>query len=283
MEGREINIFMKLSIYFYLFNATVREFDLDSTVLNFTSFADEVVCSTIPSEDDTYERLIAWQERLGVARFKVVMTDIQLSNNRFDGLLKTAALQGCSRSTEEEPRVYVIADADERFALSNRPKWIAAAERLTTTPYDGYLVPVLDLYKDENHIKSSENIGMKFRMHDDSVVKRGVIPEAEMGYNNLFRTDMSDSTEPLRGDGKLARFISVVRDPMHLWPLSTSYLNDGPYVLHYGHLDANRRAKINREFWYEHWKARSGWEPNMVKDADEIRNTPVVKHNVALT
>lgn len=274
---------MKLSCYFYLFNARVREFDLDSTIVNFTSFFDEVVCATIPSEDDTYERLLEWQKDLGTEYFKVVMTDIKLSNNRFDGDLKTAALKACSPSTKDDPRCYVIADADERFVLSNLPKWHQACARLMKSPQDGLLIPVLDLYKDDQHIRSDQSIGVKFRLHKDTVVRRGVIPEAEMHFEGRFRTDMSDSTEPLTADGKLAAFAPIVQNPMHLWPLATDVLREYPYVLHYGHLDAERRAKLNREFWHEHWKNRSGWEPNMEMDADKIRSFPLVKHQVALT
>lgn len=273
---------MKLSIYSYLFNSRLREFDLDGAITNFTQFADEVVISTIPSEDDTYQRLLDWEAKLE-GRLKVVMTDIKLANNRFDGDLKTAALQACSKSTKQDPRAYIIADCDERFALSNRDKWLFATQRLFELPIDGFLVPVLDLYQDEHHIRADQTVGVKFRLHKDSVVKRGVIPEAEMGYKGLFRTDMSDSTEPLNASGHLANFAPIVRDPTHLWPQVTTYLTQVPYVLHYGHLDADRRARLNREFWREHWFNRSNQEPNMVMNAEQLKSVKVVKHQVALT
>ena len=274
---------MKLSTYAYLFNATKREFDLDGMVTNFTDFADEVVCATIPSEDDTLERLKGWEAKLGASRFRVVQSTIDITkDNRWDGGLKTAALEACSPSTVEDPRVYVIADADERFVPSNRPKWIQAAEWLMASPYDGYLIPVLDLYQDDRHIRADQTVGVKFRMHKNTVVKRGVIPEAEMGYGGLFRTDMSDSTEPIDRYGHLARFGSVVANPMHLWPQVTDYLNQYPYVLHFGHLDAERRAKLNREFWREHWLNRSGQEPTMEYQAERIREFKLIEHKVAL-
>lgn len=278
---------MKLSIYTYLFNATKREFDLDGAISNFIDFADEVVIATIPSEDDTYERLIDWEhkllERYGRRLLRVVMTDIKLANNRFDGDLKTAALRACSKSTRDDPRAYIIADCDERFPLSNKPRWVYAAERLFELPIDGFLIPVLDLYQDEHHIRADQTVGVKFRLHKDTVVKRGVIPEAELGYDNLFRADMSDSTEPLNSLGHLAQFVPIVRDPMYLWPQATSYLNQTPYVLHYGHLDADRRARLNREFWREHWLKRSGQEPTMVLNAEQLKSVKVVRHQVALT
>ncbi len=272
---------MKLSSYSFLFAARRNEFDLDGMVTNFTAFFDEVVIATIPHADDTYERLLTWQAKL--PNLKIVMTDIDITTtNRWDGELKTAALKACSPSTKEDPRCYVIMDGDEFVTLSNRPKWIQAAETLMNLPYDGYLIPVLDLYQDNHHIRADQNTGVKFRLHKNTVVKRGVIPEAEMGYNNLFRTDMSDSSEPLTGDGRLANFFPLVRDGMHLWPLSTTYLSAYPHVFHTGHLDAERRAKLNREFWREHWIKRSNWEPNMEYNAEKIRSFKLVKHQLPL-
>lgn len=273
----------KLSIYFYLFLARKNDFDLDGTIQNFTDFADEVVCATIQlPDDDTPVRLAEWENKLGSSRFRVVATDIKLSNNRFDGDLKTAALRGCTKSTPEQPRVYAIADADERFAPSNRPKWDEAAANLMRLPqYDGFMIPVVDLYQDEYHVRSDQLFGYKFRLHKDTVAKRGVMPEAEMG-NGLFRTDMSDSTEPLNANGTLARFVPIMHDQQHRWPSVSSCLNNYPYVFHYGHLDKERRARLNREFWREHWKARSGWEPVMPLKAEEVEKVPLVRHQIAL-
>ena len=272
---------MKLSCYLYLFNARKFDFDLDGMVVNFVGFFDEVVVATIPGEDDTYERLKGWEQLLGSSNFRVIMTDISLSSNRFDGDLKTVALQACSKSSLADPRCYVIADGDERFPASNRDKWVDVAERLYASPYDGVLIPVLDLYGDDNHVRADRTTGYKFRLHTDAVVKRGVIPSAELG-DGLFDTSKSDGTEPLVADGELAFFTSVLRNPTLLWPDATRHLVEYPYVLHYGHLDSERRAKINREFWREHWKNRSGKEPDMVLDASSMKDIPLITHGLPL-
>jgi hypothetical protein len=255
---------------------------LDGTIANFTSFADEVVCATIPSEDDTHERLLAWQEKLGVDRFKVVMTDIKLSNNRFDGDLKTAALQACTKSTPVSPRVFIIADADERFPLSNKPRWVNAAYQLTRMVEDGFFIPVLDLYGSEKQIRADQTIGNKFRMHGPSITKRGVIPGAEYG-NGLFNTALSDSTEPIDSYGQLGLFAHIVDNPRLLNPHCAGALVDFPHVLHYGHLDVARRVKLNNEFWREHWEKRSGKTENLAKNEDELRHIPLVEHGLPLT
>lgn len=273
---------MKLSVYFSLFNATKRQFDLDGTIDNFTSFADEVVCATIPSEDDTYDRLFAWQEKLGVGRFKVVMTDIKLSNNRFDGDLKTAALQACSKSTRDNPRIYVIADADERFVMSNKPQWLEAAQRLMTLPdVDGFFVPVLDLYGDKTKVRADQDIGCKFRMHKSTIVKRGVIPSAEY-FDGHFNTALSDSTEPLNVYGDLGRFAHIVGNPRSLNPYYAKSLTSVPYMFHEGYLDISRRVKLNNEFWREHWENRSGHTEKLVGHENELKNIMSVEHGLPL-
>lgn len=255
---------MKISSYGYLFNARLREFDLDGMVKNFTDFFDETVIATIPSQDDTYERLLEWQNKLGADRFRVLMTDISLSNNRFDGDLKTAALQACSKSTDDDPRVYCIMDGDERVPISHRDCWTAVANILFRSSLDGVLVPVIDLWGDEKHVRADKNTGSKFRLHKDTVVKRGVIPQAEIG-NGLFRTEMSDSTEPLLANGQLASFGYV-------------YSYSSCYVLHYGHLDQQRRARLNKEFWAEHWRNRDGKEPNMTFEPEMVDNGLLIEH-----
>lgn len=256
---------MKLSAYTYLFNARKFDFDLDGMVKNFTDFFDETVVATIPSEDDTYERLLNWNQKLG-DKFRVLMTDISLSSNRFDGDLKTAALQECTKSTPQDPRCYVIMDGDETIPLSYAYSWRMAATALyKQNAIDGALIPVVDLYKDKYHAK--ESLGYKFRLHKDTVVRRGVLPSAEL-ENGLFDTSKSDSTEPLLANGQLANFA----------PLARSQL----YVLHWGHLNAERRAKLNREFWREHWKNRSGQEPNMALTAEEVNNVAVIEHGLPL-
>lgn len=268
---------MKLSIYAYLFNARLRDFNVEETVENFAAFADEVVFATIPSEDDTYERLKVLESQY-LGKFRVIMTDISLSNNRFDGDLKTAALQACTKSIAEDPHLYIIADADERFNPNTKPTWLSYGEVLWKSKLDGLLLPVLDLYGDENSIRANEPVGLKFRMHKDTVVKRGVIPQAELG-NGLFSTEKSDSTEPLLANGQLARFAPV---EVSLNPQDSYHLSWAPHVFHLGHLSPERRVKLNKEFWFQHWKNRSGEDPKMVMDEAELTKVPTIPHNLRL-
>lgn len=270
-----------LSIYFYLFNARLRDFDLEGCIANFCDFSDEVVCATIKSQDDTLERLKE-QEILRNGKFKVIFSDIDpTKDNRWDGKLKTVALNACSKSTSNNPRVYIIADADEVFLLKQRSLWDKAAVTLVQFNHlDGWLIPVIDLYGDKNHIRDSD-IGQKFRIHKNTVVARGVVPSAELA-NGKFRTDLSDNTEPLNSFGELASFASYIRQDM-LSPQFTSSLNGCPFVIHNGFLDLQRKAKIGKEFWKSRWEEYSGHEENVATEVNELSVVKTVKHRLDLT
>lgn len=267
---------IKLSIYCYLFNARVRSFDLDGAVANFLSFADEVVIATLAKqEDDTLERLRAY-EASSAGRLKVMVSEMDISrNNRFDGDLKTAALQACTHP------IRVIADCDERFIPSQRPVWDQLGQQLLTHPIlDGWLLPVVDLYGSPDHIRSGVQLGVKMRMHKDTVKRRGVPPFAERG-GGLFDTSRSDSTEPLLAAGGLATFTHAF--PTHLLHPSICHMLPG-YVLHYGFVDLQRRAQLGKAFWKEHWEKRSGREENVATTVGQLMNdVELVKHKLKLS
>jgi hypothetical protein len=261
-------------LYAYAFNCAKRDFDLDGAVANFLAFSDEVVIATLATqEDDTLDRLRA--HAAANPRLKVVVSDMDIKrNNRFDGDLKTLALQACTHP------IRVIADADERFVISQRMWWDALGARLLEQPtIDGWLIPVIDLYGSKDTIRADQHVGLKMRIHKATVVKRGVHHLAERGAG-LIDTSMSDTTDPLLADGSMARFAPVV-NPSQLHPLMCNQLP--VFVLHYGYLDLARRAKLGREFWKTHWEARSGHVENVAVDKASLEGYPVVPHGLKLT
>lgn len=268
---------MKISSYGYIFNARKFSFPLEETVTNFCAFFDEVVCVTVESEDDTRQRLRTLESQY--PNFKVIDSNIQiLGNNRFDGQLKTLALNYCTN------KIKVICDYDEKFPLHQKSLWIDYAIQLssmTRVDVDGIFLPVIDLYKNEECIRADQNIGIKFRMHNENIVKRGVIKSAEL-TGGFFDTSKSDSTEPLRADGSLGKFISPIVDMNSLNPLKAANLNFIPHVFHYGYLDLARRTKIGREFWKQAWEERSGKTENVATEVAEISSFPAIYHNLKL-
>lgn len=268
---------MKLSCYTYLFRATQAGFDLDGAIENFAAFFDEVSIATVPLEgDDTYERLFAWQTKLGSARLKVHLCKVPIEgNNRFDGQLKTLAMEGCTHD------VRIIADCDERFVLAQRPAWDALAEQLLSNQHlDGWSIPVVDLYGGTEYIRANEPLGLKFRMHKRTVTRRGVPAFAEKG-GGLFDTSRSDSTEPLTASGALASFICPY--PMHvLHPTACRLLEGSCYVVHHGFVNLQKRADLGRTFWKHHWEARSGRTENVATTVNELADVPLMKHGLTI-
>lgn len=267
---------LKSSIYFYFFNVNKMSYDYKSVIANFCAFADEVVCATIPCEDGTREALAEMEKEH--SNFKVVETDIKLSDNRFDGKLKTAALQATTNP------IKVIADGDEKFLLWQKPIWEKHYDMLMSMRQDGVdglMIPVLDLWGDEKKIRIDKNIGLKFRIHLDTIKSRGVIPEAEL-YDGYFDTKLSDSTEALNADGRLGRFVNVISSHF-LHPLFSRNLIETPYVVHFGYLDLKHRAEKVATFWKPHWEARSGHEEDVEVNEENLKQFPTIEHGLPIT
>jgi hypothetical protein len=267
---------MRYSLYGFAFNCTLRQFKLEEAINNFISFVGpegEVVFATIQSEDDTRDRLRALEEKY--PNFRVVETNISVKNNRFDGLLKTAAMNECKNELR------IIADLDEKFLPSQRPIWDKYAKILLENKHlDGFLIPVIDLFGHPEKIRSDVNIGQKFRLHKSSVYARGVPAFAERS-DGLFATNLSDSSEPITMNGELCQFASIVNS-MYLMPQFAEFLKDFPYVIHEAFLDLEWKAKIGREFWAEAWSERSGRQENVAISKNELDNTSTIHHNLPI-
>lgn len=265
----------KLSIYCCAFGARRAKLDLDAAVANMVEFADEVVVATLADqEDDTLERLLRYEAAFD-GRLKVVVVDTDIrTNNRFDGDLKTAALQACTHP------VRIIADCDERFHVSQRGRWNDLAAQLIANPHlDGWLIPVVDLYGGPTTIRADHPIGLKLRMHKATIVRRGVPAAAERG-GGLFDTSQSDSTEPQRADGSLGSWMYAC-SPTLLSPQLASLLD--VWVQHDGFRDLGARAELGRTFWAEHWSRRSGKPEQVATTVAELTDgVPLIPHNLPI-
>ncbi len=270
----------QLSIYTYAFGARRAKLDLDAAIANMTTFADEVVIATLAAqEDDTLDRLRAWEAALNTfgPRLKVVVVDTDITtNNRFDGDLKTAALQACACTHP----IRIIADCDERFVAAQRPMWDDLARQLLANPQlDGWLIPVVDLYGGLDTIRADRPIGLKLRMHKATIVRRGVPASAERGAG-LFDTSQSDSTEPQLADGSLGAWAYAVL-PTLLQPHLASLLN--VWVQHNGFIDLAARAELGRTFWRQHWEARSGRPEKVATTVAELsEGVPLIPHGLPI-
>jgi hypothetical protein len=264
----------KISAYGYLFNARKFSFDTEKTVSNFCAFFDEVVCATVPSEDDTREVLAELEKRY--ANFRVIDSNIKiLGNNKFDGQLKTLAMNECKNELR------CIVDYDELMVLSNRDKWDKYCDYLLSNKFiEGIMIASLDLWGNEHKIRSDTPIGQKFRLHKSSVYARGVPNFAQLSDGRID-TSKSDTTEAIDFNGNLCKFQSITPQ-MLLNPMFADQLVEFPYTLHYGTLDFERRAKIGREFWAEAWSERSGRPEQVATTKNELANIPVIHHNLPI-
>ncbi len=262
---------VKSSIYFHLFNIGKFKVNLDEVLSNFCAFADEVVCATAKDEYDSFAKL----QEAGVKyqNFKVVLSDVDISSNRFDGDLKTFALKNTTNP------IKIIADADEKFVLSQKELWQSLyAKLLENQNIDGFLIPVLDVWGDKNKIRLDKQIGQKFRIHKDTVKSRGVVPFA-ITNGDKFDVSKSDGTEPLTISGHLAKFVNIV-DAFSLNPLFCHGLNGKPYVIHEGYLDFDARVNLNKIFWQSKWADYSGKEENVVIDKNLLELNQTIVHNL---
>ncbi len=273
-----------ISLYCYIFLAKKNSFDIEETLKNFSEFGDEICCATTTFDpeikrnpelegDETLRILKDLQPTF--PKLKIIETSISLKDNRFDGLLKTAAMKACSNS------IRCIADADERFDARQRPLWDEFVKELEKkeTPYDGFFIPVIDLFGDKDSIRADQDIGVKMRLHRSTVTSRGVPFHAER-IDGYFNTSISDSTEAKRGD-QLADFIPIVPNHYRL-PMMSRFLARFPLVYHLGYLSLERRVKINNEFWREKWQDRSGHSENLVSDIRQFEGIPTIKHGLPL-
>lgn len=272
-----LNERVQASCFGYIFNATKHGFMLEKVADNFLSVFQELVVATIPCEDDTRERLSILQKKYG-NRVKVVDSQVSVSSNRFDGDLKTEAMNNCSFD------VRIIMDFDEMCPVYEHTvlMWKNIVNFLNSeqcSNLDGFFIPVVDLYGDKDHIKDSP-LGVKFRIHKKSIVKRGVPNFAQLP-NGLIDTSKSDTTEAILGDGNLGKFANIIQ-PQFFDQKNTHLLFHAPFFVHFGFLDLNRRANLGKTFWAEKWEDRSGKKENVATEIKELTNTPVIKHNIDL-
>jgi len=261
------------SIYSAAYNIQKFKFNYTKNIRNWCDFVGndgQVVIAVNTSEDDTWNELCYIKKYL--LNLELIQTSIPYTNNRFDGMIKQSALSKCISP------VRCLMDLDEVFPRYNKDKWSQAASFLTKSPYDGLLLPVLDLWGNEKHIKK-QNIGQKFRLHKRNV-RRGVWRRAELP-NGKFDTTMSDSTEPILADGELAYFSSMIH-PEYLKYENSSILSDFPFVIHEGYLDFDKRIDINKNFWKSAWEDRSGKEENVVIEKSDLEKTEVWEHGLRL-
>lgn len=266
----------KLSAYVSAFNLIQNGFDVMEAMNRLVSFFDEVVVAVNTSTDET----LHWMRGFEVTqqgKVKVVETSFAYTDITFDGAIKNAALQACSRGN-----VYVQMDLDEFIPMGQYNLWREYAAQLLSNPHvDCFMIPSVDLYGGMDTIRADKGIGVKFRMHKGGL-RRGVWKEAWVNGCKNIDTSRSDSCELLTPKDDLAPSLPIV-PPQFLAPTTSFLLNGYPFTVHTGYVSFDKRIQVNKAIWAEHWELRSGHREHVATDKKELDNMPLIRHSLKLT
>ena len=253
---------VKLSIYSSLFNVTSNKFGYKDFLAHVCSFGDEVVVATIKDGDGSYELLCAEKEQY--KNLVVILSDLQPNIPTFDGALKDAALQACTGN------LMLQLDGDERLGISDRVAWEYYFQFLLNSgKVQCIMLPSINLYKDNSHFS---DITFKWYLHKRGL-KRGVVDFARRpdGTHNIHGNGASDSCELLDENNRLVNSIQLVEDmgaPLLSWWKIQDSLT--PYIVHYGYIDLDRRAELNKNFWAKMWSIEDGRPVNLPTEGSKI-------------
>lgn len=259
-----------ISLYTTAFNIE-HTFDISATVKNYLTVADEVVIATISEplmKDNTHHILNDLAGKY--ANVKIVTTNINPYNDvRWDGQLKNESLQNCSHKN------CIQCDLDERVC-GKKELWQKLFDMIEKTNVSSIMLPVINLYHSSLHFK---DIGFKWYLHKKDGCFRGPVNFA-IRKDGTVDTSKSDGTELIDGNGNLVKFITL-QTQLYNEAAQLSYMRQGnnPFIVHYGHIDSKRRAKLNKAFWKDAWSRLNGSEATDVKiNANDLQQEEYKLH-----
>lgn len=264
---------MKISCYISAFNIEKGQFDYERCLHTCSNYFDEVVVATIANNQDNTQNILEREARI-LKNIRVIRTDLESDTFLLDGQLKNAALQKCIHD------VCVQMDLDET-PYGEYGGWRNCGRILLNSDVDCLLVPVLNLYKD---VDTYTDINFKFRLHRKYSVhpdffgkklRRGPVYLAKLEGGGVDPS-LSDTTELVLPDDTLARAAQFT--PPELKIFKAGY----PTVIHWGHVDLERRAKLNRDFWKATWDGYSGQPQNVGVTISELDGKECFRHGLEL-
>jgi glycosyltransferase involved in cell wall biosynthesis len=252
-----------ISIYSSAFNLLKNKFDFEWSIKNFTSFADEVVIAVNNSTDDTLQELKKLECKF--CNLRLVECNYSYEDPLLDGKIKNFALQNTTQD-------YCISlDMDEYIPSWQYMLWRTLAYSLGQDNCDCYMIPSVNLYKDNDHYFS---ITSKWYLHKTGLF-RGAVNFAK-NSDGTIDTSKSDSCELLNVSGDLVKSRAT---PNSIEDLRT---NSYPFVIHTGYKSLEDRVLRNQNFWIKHWKTESGGDAPKHKvheNINEFTETPI-KHSL---
>lgn len=254
-----------ISIYSSAFNLIQNNFNYSFAISNFCNIADEVIICVNTSKDDTLKTLM--DQQLQYANLKIISSDISYEDPLLDGKIKNEALQNTSHE------IKIGLDMDEYIPLWQKNIWIELANMLFSDDCYCYMIPSINLYKDENHYFS---ITPKWYMHKSGLF-RGAVNFARKN-NGYIDTSKSDTCELIDSNG------SLVYSKMTPCDINSLRNNNLPFVVHTGYISLDDRLLRNSNFWKQHWLTESGGEspPHKIHEKIEDFNYTTKKHGLTL-
>ncbi len=230
---------IKFSIYSSAFNLIKNQFNFRKSIHRFCEFAEEVVICVNTSEDNTFDELKKLQ--LNYTNLVIINSDFSYEDPLLDGKIKNEALQATSNE------IKIGLDMDEYIPYCQKTIWKKLSASLLEDTVSCYMIPSVNLYKDENHYFS---INPKWYMHKSGLF-RGAVNFAKKN-DGTVDTNRSDTCELIDSHGNLVNSRVTYCD--------IKYLQDGnfPFVIHEGYMDLDARLLRNKNFWEKHWFVESG-------------------------
>ena len=253
------------SIYSSAFNVIKNSFDYKEAVENFCSFAEEVVICVNQSEDSSLE---AFEElKKEYKNLKIVSSNFSYEDPLLDGKIKNEALQ----NTSFEYKIGL--DMDERIPIRHKDRWIKISNfMLDYQEIAGFLIPSVDLWKDELHTQADPNKNKNFKwyLHKGGLY-RGAVNFARLANGKIDR-EKSDTCELVDAYGNLVPTPKIYQEFEKDEDYFNWLENNSIFIFHVGFLDFNKKIIRNKNFWNKHWELVSGEKHNTAMTIEEFEN-----------
>jgi hypothetical protein len=259
---------MKTSIYTSAFNIVSSNFDIYKYIIHAVNMADEVVIAVNTSKDNTLDVLESYKSDHN--SIKLIQTDFSYSDPLLDGKIKNEALQATTGDLK------IQLDLDEYIPLENKKDWLRVGNLFLKSGYKAIMIPVIDLYKDTDHIK---NLGTKWYMHTPGLY-RGVVNFGKL-ENGHVDIEKSDTTELIDSEGNLVDSTYLIDPKLPIdYKLKLIKNLNLPFVVHTGYLDLENRIHRNKTFWKSHWETEAGKEVNIPLEVSQLENELYIEHKL---
>ena len=182
-------------------------------------------------------------------------------------------------------------DFDELVPVWQKYNWESFARILSFSNFDAYLVPILNLWGSYETIRwdNEFNYTDKWALHKNikGKIKRGPVKFA-IREDGTIDVDKSDTKELIYDNGELVKYSSIINNRNGNLAQYIFECTNKIFIYHIGYANFEKRINLNKNFWYDQLKLRSGnrQEASIKKytptETTELFNKKLIKHNVPL-